>query len=62
MFGFINMSGNLGAAIFPPVIGMLVANKNWNGVFIVSAAAFMIAFVLWCFVDPRVKLPAHVEA
>jgi MFS family permease len=62
MFGFINMSGNLGAAVFPPVIGLLVDSKSWAGVFIVSAAAFLIAFVLWCFVDPRIKLPAHDEA
>lgn len=57
MFGFINMSGNLGAAIFPPVIGMLVKSQNWSGVFIASAAAFCVSLTLWFFVDPRVKLP-----
>ncbi|HTN75283.1 MAG TPA: MFS transporter [Pirellulaceae bacterium] len=62
MFGFINMSGNLGAAIFPPVIGMLVDAKNWEGVFIVSAGAFLVAFALWFLVDPRIKLPEHVAA
>lgn len=59
MFGFINMSGNLGAAIFPPVIGVLVASENWQGVFVVSAAAFAVSLTLWFFVDPRIKLPEH---
>lgn len=62
MFGFINMSGNLGAAIFPPIIGLLVKAENWQGVFIASAAAFSVSLVLWFFVDPRVKLPEHAEA
>lgn len=62
MFGFINMSGNLGAAIFPPVIGMLVKSENWQGVFIASASAFAVALCLWFFVDPRIRLPVHAAA
>jgi MFS family permease len=57
MFGFINMSGNLGAAFFPPLIGMLVKAGSWNTVFLVSAGAFLISLSLWFFVDPRIKLP-----
>jgi nitrate/nitrite transporter NarK len=59
MFGFVNMSGNLGAAIFPPIIGALVDARNWPAVFVISACAFAVAWGLWFFVNPRIKLPAR---
>jgi MFS family permease len=57
MFGFMNMSGNLGAAAFLPVIGALAEAGQWNVVFLASAGALFTASVLWFFVDPRIKLP-----
>jgi ACS family glucarate transporter-like MFS transporter len=62
MFGFINMSGNLGAAAFTPVIGILAKADRWDAVFLASAGALVTAAVLWFFVDPRITLPAHAEA
>jgi MFS family permease len=60
MFGFTNMSGNLGAAAFAPVIGMLAENGHWNVVFLASAGALFTASMLWFFVDPRIRLPDAV--
>jgi MFS family permease len=62
MFGFINMSGNLGAAFFPPVIGILKEAGGWNTVFLVSAGAFVVSCALWFFVNPGVKLPETTKA
>jgi len=62
MFGFINMSGNFGAAAFPPILGWLVEQAGWNLVFLVAAGAYLVSFTLWSFVDPRLKLPEQYGA
>ncbi len=60
VLGFANMCGNLGAAIFAAVIGVLAESGQWSAVFAVSAAAFGVAMGCWFFIDPRVpiELPA----
>jgi MFS family permease len=50
--GFINMVGNMGNA-FQPAIGRRVIDVlGWNALFVVLAAAYLIAASMWMFIDP----------
>ncbi len=56
--GAMNMMGNIGGALSPMVIGyMLHWTKNdWNAPFYVSAASYLVAALLWRFLDPVTPL------
>jgi ACS family glucarate transporter-like MFS transporter len=58
--GAMNMMGNIGGALSPMVIGyMLHWTKNdWNAPFYVSAASYLVAALLWRFLDPVTPLHA----
>jgi ACS family glucarate transporter-like MFS transporter len=65
VLGFANMCGNLGAAVFPIVIGYLARADQWPVVFMLSSGSFLIVASVWFFVDPTHQLvpepspPAH---
>ncbi len=70
--GFINMVGNMGNP-FQPVIGQWVFHSyGWSVLFVVYAAAFLVAASMWLFIDPtrpfyersgtKPAEPAEVEA
>ena len=52
--GSMNMMGNLGGAVATAVVGHLLdsTQRNWNLVFIISAAIFVLGGVCWKFIDP----------
>jgi nitrate/nitrite transporter NarK len=52
--GSMNMCGNLGGALCPIVIGLILeaTNKNWNLAFYVSAAVYFMGVFCWLFLDP----------
>jgi sugar phosphate permease len=49
-----NMMGNLGGAAATAVIGhlLVLTHKNWNVVFYLAAAVFVVGAVCWLFIDP----------
>jgi len=51
--GFINMVGNLGNSIQPYIGALIFNNASWNTLFLVYAAAYIIAGCMWFFIDPR---------
>jgi MFS family permease len=60
VLGVGNMCGNLGAALFGWLIGLLADADRWNTVFILSAIAMTTLAVCWLFFDasrPIVKEP-----
>jgi len=58
VLGFANMCGNLGAALFAIIIGMLADRGSWTLVFVFSSISFVLAMTCWFFVDPRRQLVA----
>ena len=53
--GFINMVGNSGNWLQPP-IGALIFNRlGWNALFAVYAAMYLIAASCWFLIDPHPK-------
>jgi sugar phosphate permease len=58
-----NMSGNIGGAICPAAIGLILyfSNNNWNLTFYVSAAIYLMGIVCWMFLDPVTPLEEHTE-
>jgi MFS family permease len=58
--GAMNMMGNLGGAVSPTIIGYMLreTNNNWDLTFYVSAAIYLMAAVLWRFLDPVTPLEA----
>jgi len=56
--GAMNMMGNIGGAVSPTVIGYMLkwTNNNWNLTFYVSAAIYLMAVVMWRFLDPITPL------
>jgi len=52
--GAMNMMGNLGGVAAPVAIGHLLeyTHKNWNVVFYLSAAVFVLGAICWAFIDP----------
>jgi ACS family glucarate transporter-like MFS transporter len=57
-----NMCGNIGAAVAISAIARLQAAYGWPITFIMSAAAYAIAAVLWLGVDPRQPLKIDKNA
>ena len=56
--GAMNMSGNIGGALCPFVIGVILklTDSNWNLTFYVSAAIYLLGIVCWKFLDPVTPL------
>jgi ACS family glucarate transporter-like MFS transporter len=56
--GAMNMWGNLGGFIAPIVNGYLLTatHGNWNLTFYVSAVVYLVAVVLWKYLDPVTPL------
>jgi MFS transporter, ACS family, glucarate transporter len=50
--GFINMVGNLGAFIAPPLGAKIFNNLGWPFLFCFYAATFVVAGSMWLFIDP----------
>jgi MFS family permease len=54
VFAMMNMSGNVGAALFPYVVGWLVAvTGNWNLALLVFAGLFAADAVCWVLLNPK---------
>jgi ACS family glucarate transporter-like MFS transporter len=51
VLGFANMCGNLGAAGYGWLIGLLAEHKQWTAVFAISSVGFCIAAVCWLIAD-----------
>lgn len=51
ILGVGNMCGNLGAAYFGRLIGILADNDQWNAVFYIAAGAMLVAATCWLFFD-----------
>ena len=56
--GAMNMLGNMGGAVSPTVIGYMLrwTSNNWDMTFYVSAAVYVVALLLWRFLDPVTPL------
>jgi len=62
VFATMNMSGNLGAALFPFAVGSLVAStKTWNSALLLYVAMFGTASLCWLLLHPRGTLFAENE-
>ena len=60
VFGAMNMAGNLGAAICPSVVGVLVTwSENWNLILFLFAGIYLAAATCWIFLDPRGSITDH---
>src|SRR5207253_10236758 len=54
VFSMMNMSGNVGAGLFPSVVGWLVAlTGNWNLALLVFAGLFAADAVCWVLLNPK---------
>ena len=54
IFSVMNMSGNLGAALFPAVVGTLLhATGDWNLVLYLFAGILALDALLWALLNPR---------
>lgn len=51
VLGIGNMCGNLGAAVFSWLIGLLAKDGNWQTVFYISAGAMVVNSLCWLFFD-----------
>jgi MFS family permease len=62
--GAMNMWGNIGGALCPFVIGLILklTDNNWNLTFYVSAVIYLLGILCWKFLDPVTPLekePTH---
>lgn len=53
VFSFMNMCGNVGAAIFPVVVPMVTAAGGWGSVLFMFAGIYVAASLCWIFFDAR---------
>ena len=54
IFGAMNMTGNLGAAICPVMVAWIVQwTDNWNLVLVFFAAIYVLAAVCWALINPN---------
>jgi MFS family permease len=54
VFATMNMSGNIGAGLFPLAVGWLVTRTaNWNLSLLVFAGLFAASAVCWCILNPK---------
>jgi len=51
ILGIGNMCGNLGAAGFTWLIGLLADNDHWNSVFLISGISMLVNCVGWLLLD-----------
>jgi ACS family glucarate transporter-like MFS transporter len=51
--GFMNMVGNLGTFVSPPIVAYLATQGDWDLALVYSAAMFLAAAVCWLFINPR---------
>jgi MFS transporter, ACS family, glucarate transporter len=51
--GFMNMVGNLGTVVAPPVVAYLASNGDWAWALAFSGTLFACASVCWLFINPR---------
>jgi MFS family permease len=62
VFATMNMSGNIGAGIFPFAVGQLVGlTGNWNATLLLFAALYAGSAVCWAALNPRGTLFAETE-
>ena len=62
VFATMNMSGNIGAGIFPFAVGQLVVlTGNWNATLLLFAALYAVSAVCWAALNPRGTLVAESE-
>ncbi|MFO0864746.1 MAG: hypothetical protein U0744_08860 [Gemmataceae bacterium] len=62
VFAAMNMSGNIGAGLFPLVVGWIVSvTRNWNLALLVFAVLFVLSGVCWLFLSPQGTLFAESE-
>jgi sugar phosphate permease len=62
VFAMMNMSGNIGAALFPIVVGKIVKlTGNWNYALLLFAAMFAAGAVCWAVLNPKGTLFAEGE-
>lgn len=63
VFATMNMSGNLGATLFPVVVGAVVtASGNWNHALLLFVGLFGIAAACWVVLNPRGTLFEEVSS
>jgi MFS transporter, ACS family, glucarate transporter len=51
--GFMNMVGNLGTGVAPPLVAYLAGRGDWSLALAFSATMFFIAALCWPFINPR---------
>jgi MFS family permease len=51
--GFMNMVGNLGTAVSPPLVAYLAGRDDWQVALVYSAVMFFTASACWAFINPR---------
>jgi ACS family glucarate transporter-like MFS transporter len=58
--GAMNMLGNVGGALGPLVNGDILTwtHGNWNRLFYIAAAMYLLGIVCWMFLDPVTPLEA----
>jgi len=61
--GAMNMWGNIGGALCPFVIGLILkfTSNNWDLTFYVSAAIYLLGILCWMFLDPVTPLEKEAE-
>jgi ACS family glucarate transporter-like MFS transporter len=59
VLGVGNMSASFGAAAFTWFAGSLADHKHWNTVFILAAAAMILAGISWLLLDPTHSVEPH---
>jgi MFS family permease len=54
VFATMNMSGNLGATVFPSLVaGIVTATGNWNYALLLFVAMFGLAAFCWVILNPK---------
>lgn len=55
VFGLMNMTGNIGAAVFPLAVAWFlhVTNENWSALLFLFAGIYVVAGLFWCGLNPE---------
>jgi sugar phosphate permease len=61
VFAAMNMSGNLGAALFPVVVGRLGKTGHWSLVLLLFVSMFAVSAVCWAVLNPKGTLFGETE-
>lgn len=58
VFGLMNMTGNIGAAVFPLAVAwfLQVTGENWSALLFLFAGIYVIAGLFWCALNPEGEL------